>query len=325
MNRTVMVAGAGGFIGGWLTKRLLEMGRSVRAVDVKPLAEWEQLHTDAENLVLDLRDRSDCTVACSGIEHVFNLACDMGGMGFIELNKTACMLSVVIGANLLEAASRSGVSKFFFSSTACVYNIALQSTLDVIPLREEDAYPADPEDGYGWEKLFMERLCRHVSEDFSMKTCVARLHNVYGPFCTWEGGREKAPAALCRKAVEAKYNNHRNLEIWGDGDQKRSFTHIDDCTTGIMRIMESDVYEPLNLGSDQVISINELVAIIEQLAGITFDRRYILDAPLGVRGRCSDNTKIFKKLGWAPSLSIADNLATTYEWIENQYQLKYMK
>jgi nucleoside-diphosphate-sugar epimerase len=276
-------------------------------------------------MVLDLRDRSNCKEVCSGMDEIFNLACDMGGMGFIELNKAACMLSVVIGANLLEAARLAGASKFFFASTACVYNVALQSSSDVVPLKEEDAYPANPEDGYGWEKLFSERLCRHFSEEFGLKTRVARLHNVFGPCCTWEGGREKAPAALCRKAIEAKYSNRRKLEIWGDGNQKRSFTHIDDCTTGILKMMDADVSEPLNLGSDLVISINELVTVIEGLAGIQFEREYVAGAPLGVRGRCSDNTKIFQQLNWAPSLSILQNLGATYEWIHQKYLNKYVR
>lgn len=318
-NEKVVVCGAGGFIGGHLVKDLLAQGINVvRAVDVKPLDEWYQTSKGVENLSLDLRDRSNCQTAADGTEIVFQLAADMGGMGFIENNKALCMLSVLTNTHMLMAAREAGVERFFFSSSACVYNGEKQTNPDVVALKEEDAYPALPEDGYGWEKLFSERMCRHFEEDFGLTTRVARYHNVYGPLGTYEGGREKAPAAMCRKVIEAKQSGKHEIEIWGDGHQTRSFMYIDDCTHGTQAILESEIDEPINLGSSELVTINQLVDIVEDIAGIKLERRYNLGAPKGVNGRNSDNTLIQKYMGWEPSIKLRDGMAKTYAWIESQ-------
>jgi GDP-D-mannose 3', 5'-epimerase len=318
-NEKVVVCGGGGFIGGHLVKALLDNGVNVvRAVDVKPLDEWYQKTKDVENLSLDLRDKANCYKATDGIQVVFQLAADMGGMGFIENNKALCMLSVLTNTHMLMAAKDSGVERFFYSSSACVYNGDKQKTPDVVALKEEDAYPALPEDGYGWEKLFSERMCRHFEEDFGLLTRVARYHNVYGPLGTYDGGREKAPAAICRKVIQAKASGKHEIEIWGDGHQTRSFMYIDDCTKGTQAILESDIDEPINLGSSELVTINQLVDIVEEIAGIKLKRSYKLDAPKGVNGRNSDNTKILDYLGWEPSIRLKDGMAKTYEWIESQ-------
>jgi GDP-D-mannose 3',5'-epimerase len=318
-NEKVVVCGGGGFIGGHLVKALLDNGVNVvRAVDVKPLDEWYQKTKDVENLSLDLRDKANCYKATDGIQVVFQLAADMGGMGFIENNKALCMLSVLTNTHMLMAAKDSGVERFFYSSSACVYNGDKQKTPDVVALKEEDAYPALPEDGYGWEKLFSERMCRHFEEDFGLLTRVARYHNVYGPLGTYDGGREKAPAAMCRKVIQAKASGKHEIEIWGDGHQTRSFMYIDDCTKGTQAILESDIDEPINLGSSELVTINQLVDIVEEIAGIKLKRTYKLDAPKGVNGRNSDNTKILDHLGWEPSIRLKDGMARTYEWIESQ-------
>ncbi|HEX4772193.1 MAG TPA: NAD-dependent epimerase/dehydratase family protein, partial [Bryobacteraceae bacterium] len=318
-KKRVAVCGAGGFIGGHLVNKLLSDGVNViRAVDIKPLDDWYQHSTEVENLSLDLRDQEACHTSVKGADLVFNLAADMGGMGFIENNKALCMLSVLINTHLLIASERAGIERFFFSSSACVYNGDKQKSANVTPLKEEDAYPALPEDGYGWEKLFSERMCRHFEEDFGLTCRVARYHNVYGPLGTYEGGREKAPAAICRKVLEAKKSGSNEIEIWGDGNQTRSFMYIDDCTRGTRKIMESDVREPLNLGSSELVTINGLVDIVEAIAGVRLHRKYKLDAPKGVNGRNSDNTKILQHFGWEPSIRLRDGLALTYEWIERQ-------
>jgi nucleoside-diphosphate-sugar epimerase len=318
-NERVAVCGAGGFIGGHLVRALLDQGVNVvRAIDIKPLEEWYQYSNDVENLSLDLKDKENCHRAAKGATAVFQLAADMGGMGFIENNKALCMLSVLTTTHMLLAARDSGVQRFFYSSSACVYNGDKQKTPEVIPLKEEDAYPALPEDGYGWEKLFSERMCRHFEEDFGLQCRVARYHNVYGPLGTWTGGREKAPAAICRKVLEAKMSGKHEIEIWGDGKQTRSFMYIDDCTRGTQMIMESDIHEPLNLGSDELVTIDQLVSIVEDIAGVTLERKYNLNAPKGVNGRNSDNTKILKLMGWEPSIRLKEGMAKTYEWIESQ-------
>ena len=322
-TESILVAGAGGFIGGHLVGELSRRGARVRAVDVKPFEAWYQRHVSAENLRLDLRDLPACRQAVQGVARVYNLACDMGGMGFIERNKALCMLSVVINTHLLTASRDAGVGRYFFSSSACVYNAEKQKSPDVVALKEEDAYPALPEDGYGWEKLFSERMCRHFEEDFGVATRVARYHNVYGPHGAWEGGREKAPAAICRKVIQAKAEGRRSIEIWGNGKQTRSFTHIEDCLEGTQRLMESDVAEPLNVGSSELWSIDELVTLVEAIAGVKLERRYLSDAPVGVNGRNSDNTKIRERLGWAPSVRLEDGLAATYAWIHDEYVKKY--
>ena len=315
MSEKVLVTGAGGFIGGHLIASLLEQGYDVRAVDAKELDGWYQLHQDADSRRSDVSDPDACREAVRGVEAVYNLAADMGGMGFIEANKALCMLSVLINTNMLIAAREAGVGRYFFSSSACVYAAEHQTSADVTALKESDAYPAMPEDGYGWEKLFSERMCRHFNEDFGLETRVARYHNVYGPYGTYAGGREKAPAAICRKVIEAKLAGKHQIEIWGDGQQTRSFMYVDDCVAGSIMLAESDVREPLNIGSSELVTINDLVSIAEQIADITLERKYKLDAPQGVRGRNSDNTLILERLGWEPSISLRDGLERTYSWI----------
>lgn len=314
----VLVTGAGGFIGGHLVADLVARGARVRAVDVKPPTEWFQCFREADNRQLDLTRREACEAAVDGARWVYNLAADMGGMGFIENNKAACMLSVLVNTHLLLAARDAGVERYFYASSACVYAADKQDRPDVPGLRESDAYPAMPEDGYGWEKLFSERMCRHFTEDFGLATRVARYHNVYGPYGTYEGGREKAPAAICRKVAAAKLSGHHEIEIWGDGNQTRSFTYIDDCILGTNLLMASDVTEPLNVGSDQMVTINQLVDIVEEVAGVRLRRRYVLDAPQGVRGRSSDNTLIMQRLGWKPSIPLEVGMERTYRWVFDQ-------
>jgi GDP-D-mannose 3',5'-epimerase len=316
---TVVVTGAGGFIGGHLVRDLRERGyERVRAVDVKPLSEWFQVFPDVDNRVLDLRAKNACYEALWEADSVFNLAADMGGMGFIESNKALCMLSVLINTHLLSAARDLEVRRYFFASSACVYPLEKQTSPHVVPLKESDAYPAMPEDGYGWEKLFSERMCRHFREDFGLETRIARYHNVYGPNGTFRGGREKAPAAICRKIAEAQLSGRHEIEIWGDGEQTRSFMFIDDCVYGTHLIFNSEAVEPLNLGSSELVTINELVDIVEEIAGLAVRRRYKRDAPLGVRGRNSDNTLIQKSLGWQPTIELKIGLEKTYRWIYDQ-------
>ena len=318
-NDLIVIAGAGGFIGGHLTADFVRQGfKRIRAVDVKPFDNWYQRFSEVENIRGDLKDKITCEQACQGARYVFNLAADMGGMGFIESHKAECMLSVLINTHLLLAAKKNRVERFFFSSSACVYAAEKQHATNIIALKEEDAYPAMPEDGYGWEKLFSERMCRHFREDYGIATRMARYHNVYGPFGTYQGGREKAPAALCRKIINAKLSGNHEIQIWGDGEQTRSFMYIDDCIYGTQAIMNSNIIEPINLGSSELVSINQLVDIIEEIAGIKIKRKYKLDAPLGVRGRNSDNTLIQKKFGWEPSISLKDGLEKTFHWIYDQ-------
>lgn len=315
----VLVAGGGGFIGGHLTKSLLDDGYEVRVVDVKPIESWWQVHEGAENRPdVDLMHLDACLESAVGIDRIFNLAADMGGMGFIENNKAACMLSVLISTHLLQAAVRHDVERYFYASSACVYAAEHQTDPDVTALKEQDAYPAMPEDGYGWEKLFSERMARHFMEDFGIETRVARYHNVYGPHGSWTGGREKAPAALSRKIAECVVSGHREIEVWGDGLQTRSFMYVDDCVYGTRRLMDSDVSIPINIGSSELVSINGLIDIISDLAGITVERAHDLSAPQGVRGRNSDNTLIMERLGWEPSTTLRDGLERTYEWVHSQ-------
>lgn len=317
-SNKVVVTGAGGFIGGHLVGELLWQGADVRAVDIKPLGQWYQLSPEADNRQFDLRNRDACEIALHGSQTVYNLAADMGGMGFIENNKAACMLSVLINTHLLQASLDAGVERYFCASSACVYAAGKQRSPDVTALREDDAYPAEPEDGYGWEKLFSERMCRHFREDFGLYTRVARYHNVYGPHGTYEGGREKAPAAICRKIAQARLTGDREIEIWGDGEQTRSFMYIDDCVSGTQAILDSGIEYPINLGSSQLVTINQLVDIVEEIAGVTVDRRYDLSAPQGVRGRNSDNTLIKQELGWEPGIRLENGLERTYRWIYDQ-------
>lgn len=316
-----VVCGAGGFIGGHLVKHLIASDvEVVRAVDIKPLDEWYQVTDGVESLSLDLKDKANCMKAADGVTAVFQLAADMGGMGFIENNKALCMLSVLTNTHMLMAARDKGVERFFFSSSACVYNADKQTSPDVVALKEADAYPAMPEDGYGWEKLFSERMCRHFREDYGMQTRVARYHNVYGPLGTWTGGREKAPAAICRKVIQAKLDGSNEIEIWGDGKQTRSFMYVDDCTKGSQLILESEILEPINLGSDELVTINELVDIAEEIAGVRVKRNYNLSAPKGVNGRNSDNTMILEDLKWEPSIRLKEGLERTYAWIYDEMQ-----
>lgn len=323
-NELIVVAGGGGFIGGHLVEHFVNQGyTNVRAVDIKPLDQWYKVNDVAENIVADLKDKSNCIMVCRGASEIYNLAADMGGMGFIENNKALCMLSVLINTHLLQAAQEAGVDRFFYASSACVYNADKQKNEDVVPLREEDAYPAMPEDGYGWEKLFSERMCRHFREDYGLVTRVARFHNVYGPFGTWEGGREKAPAAICRKLIHAKTTGETEVEVWGDGLQTRSFMYIDDCVKGIVDIMHSDIEEPINLGSSEITTINGLVDLVADIAGHKVTRKHKLDAPKGVNGRNSDNTKIQQYLGWEPSISLKEGMRKTFDWIAAEYAATY--
>jgi GDP-D-mannose 3', 5'-epimerase len=316
--KKIVVAGAGGFIGGHLVKELMKKGNTVRAVDIKPLNEWYQVSDQADNLVMDLRLRDNCFRAVNGYNEVYNLAADMGGMGFIENNKAACMISVLINTHLLLAAKECGIDRYFYSSSACVYNGDKQTDTNNPGLKESDAYPALAEDGYGWEKLFSERMCRHFREDFGLTTRVARFHNVYGPHGTFDGGREKAPAAICRKVIDAQITGKKEIVIWGDGLQTRSFMYIDDCIKGIQAIMYSNITEPINLGSSEMVSINQLVDIVEEIAGYKMIRKYDLKAPKGVRGRNSENTLIRKYLGWEPSIPLKTGMEKTYAWIKEE-------
>ncbi len=322
-DQTIVVCGGGGFIGGHLVGDLLKQGFTrVRSVDVKPFDQWYQRFPEAENLQLDLNLKPACEQALKGATTVYNLAANMGGMGFIENNKALCMLSVLINTHLLQAAQENKVERFFYASSACVYNGDKQRDPNVTALKEEDAYPALPEDGYGWEKLFSERMCRHFREDFGLTTRVARYHNVYGPHGTYQGGREKAPAAICRKVIEAKFSGKHEIEIWGDGHQTRSFMYISDCLKGTQDILASDILEPINLGSSELVSINQLVDIVEEIAGIKLKRAYNLNAPKGVNGRNSDNTLIQRLLGWEPSVKLRDGMEKTYRWIHDQMASK---
>jgi GDP-D-mannose 3',5'-epimerase len=316
----VLVTGAGGFIGGHLVAALRNQGyKHIRAVDVKPAGEWYQHFPDVENLQLDLNVKENCERAAKGTDEIYSLAANMGGMGFIEHNKALCMLSVLINTHMLQAALKNGCQKYLYSSSACVYNADKQKTFEAPSLKEEDAYPAQAEDGYGWEKLFSERMCRHFREDFGLYTRVARFHNVYGPWGTWFGGREKAPAAICRKVIEAKVQGKHEIEIWGSGVQTRSFMFADDCVKGIQLITNSHILEPINLGSSEAVTINQLVNIVEEIAGIKLKRNYNLSAPKGVNGRNSDNTLIKKYLSWEPDTSLYAGLEKTYAWIYDQY------
>jgi len=322
-DKMILVAGAGGFIGGAMVGELRRQGyKNIRAVDVKPLDEWYQVFKDAENLILDLNLKESCETATQGAAEVYNFAANMGGMGFIENNKALCMLSVLINTHMLQAAQKFGVEKFFYSSSACVYNGEKQTDPNNPGLKEEDAYPALAEDGYGWEKLFSERMCRHFHEDYGMYVRQARFHNVYGPHGTWDGGREKAPAAICRKVIQAQVSGKHEIEIWGDGTRTRSFMYIDDCILGVQKIMNSEILDPINLGSSEMVSINQLVDIVENIAGIKLKRTYDLDAPKGVMGRNSDNTLIKKYLNWEPSIPLRQGLAKTYAWIYDEYMIR---
>jgi GDP-D-mannose 3',5'-epimerase len=319
MKKKIVVCGGGGFIGGHLVADLLKQGHhDIRSVDIKPFDEWYQRFPEVENLQLDLQDKDACEQALRGAGIVYNLAADMGGMGFIENNRALCMLSVLINTHLLMAAKKFGIERYFYASSACVYRADKQTSPDVVPLKEADAYPAMPEDGYGWEKLFSERMCRHFREDFGVVTRMARYHNVYGPLGTYDGGREKAPAAMCRKVIQAKLSGKHEIEIWGDGHQTRSFMYITDCLKGTQAILNSDIIEPINLGSSEIITINGLVDMVEDIAGVKLKRTHNLKAPKGVNGRNSDNTLIQKLLGWEPNVRLRDGMEKTYAWVYDE-------
>ena len=311
----ILITGAGGFIGGHLTKKLIDEGHAVTAVDKKDLTDWYQVHNNCHNITSDVSIVNNCNVLTKTMDRVYNLSADMGGIGFIENNKAECMMTVLINTNLIDAARKNGVESYLYTSSACVYNASKQDSSDVTALKEEDAYPAQSEDGYGWEKLFSERMCRHVMEDYGMKTHVARYHNVYGPYGTYEGGREKAPAAIIRKVIAAKISGSHEIEIWGDGEQTRSFMYIDDCVRGTWELSNSNLHTPVNVGSSELVTINQLVDIAEEIAGIKVVRNYNLDAPQGVRGRNSDNTLFRSTFGWEPSIALKDGMEKTYAWI----------
>tara|TARA_B100000963_G_scaffold134962_1_gene117360 strand:+ start:15065 stop:16030 length:966 start_codon:yes stop_codon:yes gene_type:complete len=310
-----LIAGAGGFIGGHLMQRLKLEGHQIICADIKPLSSWFQIDNENQNISLDLKDYENCLKVSKDVDYVFNLACNMGGMGFIENNKAECMLSVLINTNLLRAGLQNKIQKYYFSSSACVYNASKQKDTFISGLKEEDAYPAMPEDGYGWEKLFSERMCRHFYEDFGLDVRIGRYHNIYGPEGTYDGGREKAPAALCRKIINAKLNNEKNIEVWGDGQQTRSFLYIDDCIDATLSVFNSNFTDVFNIGSEEQVSINQMIDIIEQIADYSVKKKYDLSKPKGVRGRSSNNTFISSKINWSPKYSLKMGLEKTYNWI----------
>lgn len=319
----IVIGGAGGFIAGALTRYFKEKGFTrIRAIDKKPLPEWYQRVPGVESLCMDLSEELNCKKACEGATEVYNLAADMGGMGFIERFRVECLRSILVNTHMIEAAYRAGAQHYFFSSSACAYNTDLQKDPNVRALKETDAYPAMAERGYGWEKLVSEMFCQEYWHERGMKTAIARFHNVYGPHGTWDGGREKAPAAICRKVIQAKDEGQDTIEVWGDGTQTRSFMYIDDCTKGIDQIMHSEdlIATPINLGSSELVSINKLVSLAENVGGVELKREHKLDAPQGVAGRNSDNTMIKQILGWEPDTPLADGLAKTYAWIQQQYE-----
>jgi len=318
----IVIAGAGGFIAGALARYFHEQGFTrIRAIDKKPLPEWYQRVPSVESLCLDLSNEKNCRRACEGAVEVYNLAADMGGMGFIERFRVECLRSILINTHMIESAYRAGARRYFFSSSACAYNVELQKDADAPALKESDAYPAMAERGYGWEKLMSEMFCQEYWAERGLETHFARFHNVYGPWGTWDGGREKAPAAICRKVIEAKDTGAQEIAIWGDGHQTRSFMYIDDCVEGIDMIMHCDklIATPINLGSNYLISINDLVSLAEEIGGIKLTRKYDLDAPTGVGGRNSDNTFIQQVLGWEPDTPLKNGLKKTYAWIEKQH------
>ena len=323
IKKKYLVCGAGGFIGGHLAESLKNEGHDVICADSKTYEYWFQFNESNTNFSLDLKEYENCLKVSVGVDYIYNMACNMGGMGFIENNKAECMLSVLINTNLLRACLVNKIKKYFFSSSACVYNASKQNTIFIPGLNEEDAYPADPEDGYGWEKLFSERMCRHFTEDFGLETRVARYHNVYGPLGTYDGGREKAPAALCRKIIEAKLNKKISIDVWGDGEQTRSFMFIKDCIIGTKKLFESNERIVLNIGSEEQVSINQMIELIEEISNYKVNKNYQLDKPKGVRGRSGNNDLIRKLLNWEPKFTLKQGLLCTYNWIEEEIKKKH--
>ena len=321
-QKKYLVCGAGGFIGGHLAESLVNEGHEVVCVDNKPYEYWFQISESNKNYSLDLKEYENCLKVTKGVDFIYNMACNMGGMGFVENNKAECMLSVLINTNLLRSCLVNKIKKYFFSSTACVYNADKQNNTFIEGLKESDAYPAMPEDGYGWEKLFSERMCRHFYEDFGLETRVARYHNVYGPYGTFDGGREKAPAALCRKLINAKNSSEKKIDVWGDGEQTRSFMFINDCIKGTKKIFQSNCREVLNIGSEEQVSINQMIKIIEKISDYEVEKNYQLDKPKGVRGRSSNNDLVRAKLGWDFETSLKTGLEITYKWIETEINKK---
>ena len=319
-NKKVLIVGAGGFIGGHLVSKILNNGNDVVASDIKPKEYWFQDFDTVENYyATDMKDISNCRKVTQDVDYVFNMACNMGGMGFIENNKAECMQSVLINTNLLIASKENKIERYFFSSSACAYNKSKQEEVFIEGLKEEDAYPADPEDGYGWEKLFSERMCRHFQEDYGLQVRIARYHNIYGPYGTYDGGREKAPAALCRKIIETKTKKENKIYVWGDGLQTRTFLYIDDCVEGTLRLFNSNYSEPVNIGSDEQVSINQMIDIIKDIAGLDkIEKEYQLDKPKGVRGRSSNNDLVKKVLDWTYQIKLKEGLTKTYNWIQSE-------
>ena len=321
--KKILVTGAGGFIGGHLVKELQNRNYKVRAADIKPFSEWFQCSNNAENFVLDMSVKENCFKMADGVDGVINMACNMGGMGFIENNKALCMLSVLVNTHMLMACKEFKIKKYFFSSSACAYNKDLQNDVSVTGLKESDAYPANPEDGYGWEKLFSERMCRHFLEDYGLDVKVARYHNIFGPNGTYDGGREKAPAALCRKIINSILNQRDIIDVWGDGKQTRSFLYIDDCIEATLKLFASEYHGPINIGSEEKVSINEMIDKIEKISNKKVKRNYQLDKPKGVRGRNSDNALIRSQLKWEPKFSLYQGLEKTYDWIYSEIKKKH--
>ena len=319
----ILITGAGGFIGGHLVNRLIENGHEVKGVDIKPLEEWHQVSKESKNFTRDMSLLENCMEMTDGMDEVINMACNMGGMGFIENNKALCMLSVLVNTHMLMACKKYKVKKYFFSSSACVYNSEIQKDSKITGLRETDAYPAMPEDGYGWEKLFSERMCRHFLEDYGLDVKVARYHNIYGPNGTYEGGREKAPAALCRKIIKAIFDSKDSIDVWGDGKQTRSFLYIDDCIDATLAFFNSSHHGPINIGSEEKVSINEMIEKIEKISNKKFKKNYQLDKPKGVRGRNSENTLIRSLLNWEPKYTLSKGLEKTYNWIKEEITKKH--
>jgi len=321
--KKILVTGAGGFIGGHLIKELLNRGYKIRATDIKPLDDWYQCFDEVENISLDMTIKDNCFKATEGMDDVINMACNMGGMGFIENNKALCMLSVLVNTHMLMACKYFNIKRYFFSSSACAYNTDLQKNSKITGLKESDAYPAMPEDGYGWEKLFGERMCRHFFEDYGLDVKVARYHNIYGPNGTYDGGREKAPAALCRKIINSNLNNEKIIDVWGNGEQTRSFLYIDDCVDATLKLFDSEHHGPINIGSEEQVSINEMIEKIEKISSNQVKKNYQLDKPQGVMGRNSDNTLIRSLLSWEPKFTLYQGLEKTYNWILSDMKKKH--